>query len=160
MRAQPTEYEYTPLPVGERLPFIIPLVRQGGEDAGQPGIKPQANFFDKTKTDANVEFDILLPAYNKRKLWANYGMYWPKEDAKKTTKLFELAKALDPENVRKGEEYDLDRLLGREGELIVVDYVKQNGEPGQKIMAVFGSKSAPAAEAETEEAVKPKKIKI
>lgn len=160
MKAQPTEIQYTPLPTDDFLTFKIPFVRIGGEDNGKPGVKEQKNFFDETKMDANVEFDITTPGYETRKLWSNFGMYWPTETSTKTTKLYDLAKALDPEGAVKGKEYDLDRLMGREGRLMVEDYVTKKGNPSQKIKVILGPEKAKAAPVEEPEATKPKRIRI
>lgn len=164
MKAQPTEITYTPLPTDDFLTFRIPFKREGGEDNGKPGVKEQPNFFDNTKMDANVEFDITTPGYEKRKLWQNFGMYWPTETSTKTTKLYDLAFALDPEGAVKGKEYDLDRLMGREGKLLVEDFLTKAGKPSQKIKVIRGlgkaASAAAAAPVEAEAEAKPKRIRI
>jgi hypothetical protein len=159
VKAQPTEIQYTPLPTDDFLTFKIPFVRIGGEDNGKPGVKEQKNFFDETKMDANVEFDITTPGYETRKMWSNFGMYWPTEGSAKTTKLYDLAKAIDPEGAIKGKEYDLDRLMGREGRMLVEDYVTKKGNPSQKIKTIFGTAKGEVA-AEPEPAAKAKRIRI
>jgi hypothetical protein len=168
LNAEVTEFVYTPLPTDGFLKFTIPFKREGKKDAGKPGVMGQPNYFDDTKTDANVQFNITTEGYEKRSVWATYGLYWPKEGTTDTTKLFDLVKALDPAGAIRGQRYDAEKLMGKSGLLMVEDYTKKNGQPGQRVKIVVGSikevgeTPVAAAKEEPVEAgeTKPKRIKI
>lgn len=117
MQVTPSDVKYSPLPTNEWLNFEI------------TDEKEQPNYFDKKKMVLNVEFSIAHPGLDRRKVWRNFGPYWPKSSSEKTTQFFELVKAVDPANAIKGQDYDSNNLRGKKGRLMMVDYEAKEKEP-------------------------------
>jgi hypothetical protein len=141
MQVSANDATYSPLPTNEWLNFTITKQEE------------QENYADKSRKVLNVEFSLNDPGLDRRKVWKNYGPYWPKAGSDKTTMLFDLVKAVDTSEAVKGQDYDTARLVGKQGRLMVVDYeskTKKNedGTPmlKQKVSAIAqrsGVKVAP-----------------
>jgi hypothetical protein len=101
---------FTPLPTNEWMDFTISKQEE------------QENYADKSRKVLNVEFSINAPGLDRRKVWKNYGPYWPRVNSDKTTMLFDLVKSVDPTEAVKGQDYETSRLVGKQGRLMVVDY--------------------------------------
>lgn len=115
--ARPT---YTPLPTDDFLPFTI------------TDEKEQDSFFDKAKQVLNVEFSITAPGLDNRKVWRNFGPFWPRPTSTKVTQLYELVQAVDPANAKiaEGYVYNTANLKGKTGRLLMTDYLsKTQKEP-------------------------------
>lgn len=106
---------YTPLPTDDFLTFVI------------TDQKEQDSFFDASKKVLNVEFSITTTGLDNRKVWRNYGPFWPRPSSTKLTQLFELVQAVDPANAKIEADYvyDTKNLVGKTGRLLMTDYLSK-----------------------------------
>jgi hypothetical protein len=144
MQISASDTSYAPLPTNEWLDFTISKQEE------------QPNYADPTRKVLNVEFSINAPGLDRRKVWKNYGPYWPKADSDKTTLLFELVKAVDTAEAVRGKDYDTDRLLGKQGRLMVVDYESKTKKNEDGTPMIKQKISMVAARAETRVFAAPK----
>lgn len=159
---------YDPLPTNAWLPFEITA------ETPKPSLYDKRQIPDAEKDQVvSIEFSITQPGLERRKVWKNFGPYWPKEG--KTTDFYELVQAVDGANCPpKGENgnYDTTQLVGKRGQLMMVDYQAKARDENwailsgqfvakQKIDRIIALPGTPAGVAPTAEPVTPtKKVKF
>ena len=140
----PTKREFNPLPTEteDGMPrYLLAQMATRIEDDTYPGAPAG-------RKKLNVEFSIQEPDLKDRKAWKSYGLTISHStNTKRVSDLTNLIIALDPEQTREtlDDGYDTDLLNGKLVKIRVEDYIKQNGEPGQKVIEVRPAKKGAKA---------------
>jgi len=115
------------MPIDEFLAFEI--VRLPEEKVSMFDQNPDPTLRKKVLT---VEFIINDSRFPNRKAWKDFLPFWPKAGSEKTTQLFDLVAAVDPDNAVKGQPYDTDNLVGKKGRLMMANYESKKRDENNK----------------------------